>query len=99
MEKTSTLVNNIYANAKEYIALKTRSVKLEAYDKAAGAVAGAVNGAVLGVLGLCAFLFLNVGVAYWLSEVFESTKLGFLALGGFYVLLIGIYFAAKKSVS
>jgi len=98
MEKTSTLVNNIYTNAKEYIGLKTRSLKLEAYDKAAGAAAGAVNGAILAVLGLCAFLFLNVGVAYWLSEVFNSTKLGFLTLGGIYVVLIGIFLAVKKSI-
>lgn len=99
MEKTSTLVNNIYSNGKEFISLKTREIKLEVYDKVSGAAAGAVNGAVLGVLGLCAFIFLNVGVAYWLSEVFESTKLGFLSLGGIYVLLIGIFFALRNSIS
>src|SRR3954470_20345503 len=99
MEKTSTLVNNVYTNAKEYIHLKTRSVKLETYDKVAGAVSGAVNGAVIAVLGLCAFLFLNVGIAYALSDAFESTKLGFLTLGGIYLVLMGIFFAMKAGIS
>jgi hypothetical protein len=99
MEKTSTLVNNIYANAREYISLKTRSVKFEVYDKAAGAVSGAVNGAIIAVLGLCAFMFLNVGVAYWLSEIFGSTKLGFLSLGGLYAVLLAVFFAFKGKIS
>jgi hypothetical protein len=98
MEKTSTLVNNVYSNAKEYLHLKTRSVKLEAYDKVSGAAASTVNGAVLAVLGLCAFLFLNVGIAYALSDAFNSTKLGFLTLGGIYVVLMGIFMAVKGSV-
>lgn len=99
MEKTSTLVHNIFTNAKEYISLKTRAVKLDVYDKAASSVSGAVNGAIMAVLGLCAFIFLNVGVAYWLSEVFESTKLGFLTLGGIYVVLLGIFFALKNKIA
>jgi hypothetical protein len=98
MEKTSTLVNNVYTNAKEYIHLKTRSIKLEVYDKASASAASAVNGAVIAVLGLCAFLFLNVGLAYALSDAFNSTKWGFLALGGIYVVLIGIFLAVKGSV-
>jgi hypothetical protein len=98
MEKTSTLVNTIFSNTKEYVNLKTKSLKLEAYEKTADAVAGSVNGAVLFVIGLCAFLFLNVGVAYWLSEVFMSTKLGFLVLGGFYIVVMCIYLAVKKQI-
>jgi hypothetical protein len=98
MEKTSTLVNNIFSNTKEYLNLKTKSLKLEAYEKTADAVSGSVNGAALFVIGLCAFIFLNVGVAYWLSEVFMSTKLGFLVLGGFYVVVMGIYLGVKKQI-
>ena len=37
MEKTSTLVNNIFSNTKEYLNLKTKSLKLEAYEKTADA--------------------------------------------------------------
>jgi len=98
MEKTSTLVNSIFSNAKEYVNLKTKSLKLEAYEKTADAVAGSVNGGVLFVVGLCAFIFLNVGVAYWLSEVFMSTKLGFLTLGAFYVVVMGVYLGVKNQV-
>lgn len=99
MEKTSTLVNSIFSNTKDYVNLKTKSLKLEAYEKTADAVSGSVNGVALFVLGLCAFMFLNVGVAWWLSEVFMSTKLGFFTLGGFYVLCMGIYFAVKTSIA
>jgi hypothetical protein len=99
MEKTSSLVNTIFSTTKEYINIKTKSVKLDAYEKMADTASAATNGAVIAVIGLFAFLFLNIGAGFWLSEVLESTKLGFLTLGGFYVVVLGIYFAVKNAVA
>lgn len=99
MEKTSTLVNTIFSTTKDYLTLKTKSVKLEIYDNLANILSGALNAVIISVIGLFAFLFLNIGLAFWLGEALESTKQGFLALGGIYIVVMGIYFLVKKSIA
>jgi hypothetical protein len=99
MEKTSTLVNTIFSTTKDYLAIKTKSIKLEIYENLANVSSSALNAVITSVIGLFAFMFLNIGVAYWLSEVLESTKLGFLTLGGFYIIVLGVYLMVKEQVA
>lgn len=99
MEKTSTLVNTIFSTTKEYLALKTKAVRLEIYDHLANILSGAVNVIIISTIGLFAFLFLNIGLAYWLSEALESTKAGFLVLGSVYCVVLGMYFLVRGNIA
>jgi uncharacterized membrane protein len=92
-------VHRIFSTAKEYLNIKSKSLRLEFYEKSALASSGAINAGVLVAIGLFAFLFLNVGLGFWLSEVLHSFKLGFFAMGGFYVVVLGIYLMIKNSIT
>jgi hypothetical protein len=98
MEKTSTLITNVFNNGREYLQLKSQSLQLEVYDKVSGLVAGVVNGAVIAILSVLALLFLNIGLGFALSVAFKSHVWGFLSLGGIYILFLGIFLASRKSV-
>jgi uncharacterized membrane protein len=99
MEKTSTLVNAIYSGTTDYIQLQTRSLKLEVYERITNVIASGISASLILLLGLFSFVFINVGLAFWLSELFHSYKLGFFAIGGFYLLVLGIYVALKDKIA
>lgn len=98
MEKTSTLITNVFNNGREYLQLKSKSLQLEVYDKVSGLVAGMANGLMIAVLSIFALLFVNVGLGFALSVAFKSHVWGFLALGGIYIVLLGIYMAVRNTV-
>src|SRR5690606_40493169 len=50
------------------------------------------------VFGFFLLLFLSVSLGFYFAELFGSNALGFLALGGFYLLLIIILLVTKKSI-
>jgi hypothetical protein len=99
MEKTSTLVNDLYSETKDYIHLQTRSLKLEVYERITNVIANGISASLILLFGLFSFFFINVGLAFWLSELFQSYKLGFLAVGGFYALTLGIYLALRHKIA
>jgi hypothetical protein len=98
MEKTSTLVNNIHSNTKTYINLRTKAIKLEIYERVTNLIASGISAAFIAMVALLAFMFLNVGVGFWLGYTFGSFAKGFFALGGFYLVVLGIYMAVRKSL-
>lgn len=99
MEKTSTLVNNIYSGTTDYINLQTRSLKLEVYERITNVIASGISASFILLFGLFSFLFISVGLAFWLSELLHSYKLGFFATGGFYVVVLGIYLLLKDKIA
>lgn len=98
MEKTSTLINNIYSGTTDYIRLQTRSAKLEIYERVTNLIESGISASVILLLGLFSFLFLNFGVALWLGDLMGSNRYGFFAVGGFYVVVLGLYVLLKDQV-
>jgi hypothetical protein len=99
MEKTSTLVNNIYSGTTDYIHLQTRSLKLEVYERITNVIASGISASLIVLFGLFSLFFINVGLAFWLSKLFQSYTLGFLTVGGFYVLVLGIYLLLRDKIA
>ena len=56
-----------------------------------------INGLLVLALSLIVFFFLNFALGWWLGQVLDSRALGFLILGGFYLLILIILIAARKS--
>jgi hypothetical protein len=83
MENTHT----IKANIENYVEDKLDLVKLKAADKAGTAVSNMVVGLVVARLFLFVMIFLSFSAAYAISDLTERSYLGFLLVGGFYVLL------------
>lgn len=98
MEKTSTLINNIYSGTNEYVRLQVRSAKLEIYERVTNLIESGISASVILLFGLFSFLFINFGLAFWLAELFQSTKTGFFVVGLFYFAVLGLYLLLKDKV-
>lgn len=99
MEKVGEIVGDLYTNTHEYINLQTKSVKLEIYERVTNIIASGISGGFIALFGLFSFLFINFGLAYYLSDLFQSRTYGFFAVGGFYFLVLGIYLLLKDKIA
>ncbi len=99
MEKTSEIVHNLYTNTNEFVKLQARSVKLEIYERITNIISSGISVGFIVLFALFSFLFINFGFAYYLSELFQSRTYGFLAVGGFYFLVLGIYVLLKDKIA
>ncbi|MES2681436.1 MAG: phage holin family protein [Bacteroidota bacterium] len=99
MEKTSALVGKIYTDSNDYIRLQTQAVKLEIYERVTNVISSGINASLIMLFGLFSFFFVNVGLAFWLSEELGSTKAGFLSVGGIYFVVLGLYLLLKDKIA
>ena len=76
--------DSLYTNTREYINLQTKSVKLEVYERITNVISSGISAGFIALFGLFSFLFINFGLAYYLSELFQSRTAGFFTVGGFY---------------
>jgi protein-S-isoprenylcysteine O-methyltransferase Ste14 len=89
----------LFSNIKEYASVTKELAMLTVAEKTSTAAAGAAAGGVLAILGLFAFLFANLTLGFYLSEVIGNSWAGFLILTGFYLLLaIIIYLTQEKMI-
>jgi hypothetical protein len=99
MEKTGEIVHDLYTNTREYVNLQTKSVKLEIYERVTNVISSGISAGFIALFGLFSFLFINFGLAYYLSDLFESRTAGFFTVGGFYFVVLGIYLLLKDKVA
>jgi hypothetical protein len=99
MEKTSEIVQDLYSNTREYINLQSKSVKLEVYERITNVISSGISTGFIVLFGLFSFLFINFGLAYYLSDVLESRTLGFLTIGGFYFIVLGLYLLLRRKIA
>jgi hypothetical protein len=99
MEKTGEIVHDLYSNTREYINLQSKSVKLEVYERITNVISSGISAGFVALFGLFSFLFINFGLAYYLSDVFESRTLGFLTVGGFYFIVLGLYLLLRRKIA
>jgi hypothetical protein len=99
MEKTGEIVHDLYTNTREYINLQTKSVKLEVYERVTNVISSGISTGFIVLFSLFSFLFINFGLAYYLSELFESRPAGFFTVGGFYFVVLGVYLLLRGNVA
>lgn len=99
MEKTSEIVHDLYTNTREYINLQSKSVKLEVYERVTNVIASGISSGFIALFGLFSFLFINFGFAFYLSEVLHSTVYGFLSVGAFYFVVLGLYLLLRNKIA
>lgn len=99
MEKTGDIVHSIYTNTREYINLQSKSAKLEVYERITNLVSSGISAGFIALFGLFSFLFINFGLAYYLSDLFQSRTQGFFTVGGFYFIVLGLYLLLKNKIA
>lgn len=88
-------IDRIIDRVQDYVESRSRLSKLQAIDKGAELAGNVTANLILVFLFLLVFGFLSVAAAFALGEHFGKTWLGFLLVGGFY-LLAGLIFYWKQ---
>ncbi len=98
MKNEPGLLNGLFSSFSDYYSAQTKYLRSNALLKSAdmGARASAA-GSVL-IIGSFMLLFLSLGAAFWLGEIFLSYKIGFLCVGAFYLLCFAAFLAGRKKI-
>jgi len=81
-EKIERLVSNV----KEYAEERINLVMLNAQEKTARAIASTASVLIVIVLGIFTLAFLSFALAWFIGQMLEQPFLGFLIVGGVYLL-------------
>jgi len=84
MESNAKLIESLLEKATDYGKTSLELVKLKAVDKTSDAVSSFIPHSAVFILIVVLFLFLNLGLAFWLGDILGKTYFGFFAVAGFY---------------
>lgn len=82
----------------EYISSRLLLLKVEAIEKLSAALSVVFKRIILFILAGLVFFFTSIAVAIWIGEVYNSYITGFLAIAGFYLLILLILFIFRKQL-
>ncbi len=90
-------IDNLLLHAKDYAEERIKLVNLNLHDKASRALSGVASALVFSVCGIFVLLFLSLALAWWIGKQLDEAFLGFLIVGGAYLLIaIVIYINREK---
>jgi hypothetical protein len=78
------MIESLLERATEYGKTSFELVKLKAFDKTSDVVSSFIPHSVVFVVIVSFLLFLNLGLAFWLSEILGNTFNGFFVVAAFY---------------
>jgi len=98
MVEQENTIEKLIDTATEYGISTYELLRLKAIDKIADVVSTILPHYIVLVLIAVFVLFLNLGISFWLGEIFGNTFYGFLAVAGFYGIIGAIlhFFFHKK---
>ena len=98
-EHLGEFLDSAVKEGKAYFEAQKEYLTLEYYEKAGKAAGGMFGGLLSAVLVLMFLLFASLGLAYWLGTVMSNTALGFVSVGGVYLLaFLIVHFVARGSI-
>jgi hypothetical protein len=90
MEDTNrSQVDKLFLHVREYVEARVRLVSLDLHDKASRGASGVAAGIIFLVFGIFILLFFSLAASWWIGRQTGEPFMGFLAVGGFY-LVIGL---------
>lgn len=96
MDDSNKIGEALFDKTQKYINTSLDLLKLKAVDKAALVLSSIVSHAIVVAFVLIFFFVLNVGVALWLGEILSKSYYGFLAVAGFYGIVLIFLFIFKN---
>lgn len=98
MDDQNFSLKGIIQKTKEYIKNWKELSHLIVVERASSIIAGLILDILMVVLGIIAFLFLSISLAFYLAEITGNTALGFLITSGIYILILIIIAFLKPSI-
>jgi hypothetical protein len=89
-------LNEAIGEVQSYLETSKEYVRLQVFKISMQLVTTMVKGLLLGVLGLLALLFLSFYAAQTIGSYLEGEYLGYLVVGGFYLLASAVAFIFRK---
>jgi len=97
MEDPITSVEALFKRTTEYLETRIELVKLQTVNKITDVVSSLASRLIIVIFVLLMIVVLNTGIAIWLGEILGKMYYGFFCLAGFYLLLVIILAAARRS--
>jgi len=91
MEEKTSIFENLLDRATDYGLTSYELAKLKIIDKVSDSVSVLIPNCIAFLFLISFLLFFNIGLAFWLGEIFGKVYLGFAIVAAFYGLL-GIIF-------
>jgi len=90
------IVEDLIDDAKEYVNVRVDEAKLTVAEKTSKAISVVIAGAVVSVVFLISLLFFSASASYALGNWLGGAWLGFLIVGGLYLLTALLVLAMKE---
>ena len=87
----STFMDGFAADVKGYVQAEKRYVMMKATGKASEVMGKTFHVSMVVLIVATAALFLCIGLGFYLGELLHSNALGFIIVGGIYLLALGIF--------
>lgn len=99
MEKVNELIDQIYENSNSFVRSHTKSAKLEIYERITNVISSGISAGIVITLTMLTLFFVNFGLAYWIGDLIESRSLGYVIVGGFYLVALIMYLLLRNRVA
>jgi hypothetical protein len=87
MKDDPTTIDTLFDRVKEFSIAYAELLKLKAIDLAGEFISTILPDAVFSALILIVLLFISLGLAFWIGEITGRVYIGFLLVGGIYLLI------------
>lgn len=98
MDNQPNAIGSFIESAGAYIETRVELLKLQAVSKSSGVVSSLVSTIIIAVLMVFGLSILNIGLSIWIGTLLGATWLGFIVVGGFYILLAILIIAFKDKL-
>jgi len=93
---TSTLIESLFSQSKEYAGNRIQLLKLKGIDKTSTIASLVITGVALFIVFILFFLFFNIGIALLIGDLLGKSYLGFLILAVVYAIAGFIVFKGRN---
>jgi len=91
-------LKGVIQKSKEYVDTRIRLMQLQVTERSSRLIASLLVDGIKIVFALFVLFFLSLSLGFYLSEVLESTSLGFLATAGIFVLFIVVVAIFERKI-
>lgn len=95
MDNQPNAIGSFIESAGAYIETRVELLKLQAVSKSSSVVSSLVSTIIIAVLIVFGLSILNIGLSFYIGTLLGATWLGFIVVGGFYILLAILFIALK----
>jgi len=97
IENNPKTIGALFDDASDYLETRVDLLKMKMIDKASDAASSVVSVIATLVFAIFALILLSIALAVWLGDLIGTMYLGFLIVGGLYVLIAFLFHFFRKA--